>query len=182
MRLCALTPRREDFMSLSGDRSRPWLLCFKVGPGILYHYKLWDIKNILLTDLTISFVCVYLKKLRTAWALDMSMASKRKEAVQKSGPFGRSQWCNNNGLSHQVASLATLEGQRIPGSQVLGAQLGLLHRPASPFSRELRNLWARVCGGDTTALLPNIASGPCHPEGAPWLCVLVAAPSLLLSS
>lgn len=90
---------------------------------ILYDYKLWDMKNILLTDLTISFFCVYLKKSWMAWALDMSMASKRKEAVQESGPFGRSQWCDNNGLGHQVASLATMEGQLIPGSQVLGAQL-----------------------------------------------------------
>lgn len=67
-------------------------LCL-IGCAPLYDHKLWDPKNVLLIDLTISFLCVYLKSHgRLGLGSGRAKASKRKEkrrAAQKSGPFGR---------------------------------------------------------------------------------------------
>lgn len=137
-------------------------MCFK---GTRCDHKLQDPKNIPLTDLTISSLCVYLKS--HGWlAVDVLMASKGKEAIEKSCPLGR-----GLGGARAVASATRWHHWPLrkhlsrwklnPWSPALTPPL--LGRPVFPQ----RTWGAGASAGAATALLPNAGICPWSPLLAP---------------
>lgn len=124
------------------------------------------------------------------WLLREKRQPRRVRSIWERGVCGRT----TNGLGHQVASLASLEAQLIPGSQILlmflfflSAQIGL-HSTSGPIlsPRGLtpRNLWARVSAGaaipsspHTRRICAQFCPGQCHSSKS-----LVATSSHLPSS
>lgn len=136
-----------------GIGSKLWLMCFK------------DPKNILLTDLMRRSLFVCLSKshgLFGQWMV-LWLRREKKGHPEVSDPFGwRGVGNTTSGLGHQVASLAGLEVQLSPGSQMPRVFLIFLQAQYSPIPHtgqsfpqtDSPDTCEHGCCRTTTALLP----------------------------
>lgn len=165
-----------------GIGSKLWLLCFK------------DPKNILLTDLMRRSLFVCPSKSHGLFGQWMVLWLRREEKghPEVSGPFGwRGVGNTTSGLGHQVASLAGLEVQLSPGSQMpwvfcssFRPNTAPFHTQANPFPK--RTHQTPVNTGAVGPPQPSSPNTCVCPQLWPERCLispsLVTAPALLFPS